>query len=610
MATTQYIGARYVPLFSEPIDWDKTKSYEPLTIVYYAGNSYTSKQTVPAGIDISNTTFWALTGNYNAQIEQYRNEVNVVSKKLTTVEGIANNAQTGVNNLNKKFPIVESDISDNAITTSKIIDGAITTNKLADNAINTDKIVDNSITSSKLTSNCINSDNISAAAITTDKIAKSAITTDKISDASVTNSKIANNSINESKIYSNSITTSKLTTGAVTTDKISNASITGAKIATGAVSMNLLAPDVTSIINKVNSFIDNTKVCNVRDLGAVGDGTTDDTQAFYAAIGTKGNPADYDIVIIPSGDYVVSEWLYLHKNLIIIGPGHIINKAAQGGVFNWESSVTTENLYNCIIDGVEITSGTDSNGTILENVGIQVFDSDTDEERVYDFVIMNCNIHNMGSRGISIYSGNGTFGGTNHPTAKVVVANNRVNDCGLNCLHFLGSEITAYGNHLWKSGNGAEVVTFDDGCSNCAFIGNFVKWPGGGAGGLSCDELDGLRIIGNTFNNYDNTDLPCIRLNCGSGDCNNVVIVGNDCGGGKNGVSMGDDTKGFKANNVVVVGNLIRDNSAQPVWCSNNSRNISIYANCCTWNANDANYLVTSEILQVDGILNALFARK
>lgn len=75
MTVKQVIGARYVPLFSEPIDWDNTKTYEPLTIVYYGGNSYTSKQAVPKGIDITNTDYWALTGNYNAQIEQYRSEV-------------------------------------------------------------------------------------------------------------------------------------------------------------------------------------------------------------------------------------------------------------------------------------------------------------------------------------------------------------------------------------------------------------------------------------------------------------------------------------------------------------------------------------------------------
>lgn len=79
---TQYIGARYVPIFANPIEWDNTKEYEPLTIVTHEGNSYTSMQSVPAGIDISNSQFWALTGNFNAQVEQYRTEVEQVKEDV------------------------------------------------------------------------------------------------------------------------------------------------------------------------------------------------------------------------------------------------------------------------------------------------------------------------------------------------------------------------------------------------------------------------------------------------------------------------------------------------------------------------------------------------
>jgi hypothetical protein len=87
MAVTQYIGARYVPLFADPMQWDSTKTYEPLTIVYNGGNSYTSRQYVPAGIQIDDDAYWALTGNYNAQIEQYRAEVARCDGRITAVEG-------------------------------------------------------------------------------------------------------------------------------------------------------------------------------------------------------------------------------------------------------------------------------------------------------------------------------------------------------------------------------------------------------------------------------------------------------------------------------------------------------------------------------------------
>ena len=71
----QYVGARYVPVFANPLEWSDTREYEPLTIVTYQGNSYTSMQYVPTSISIADTAYWALTGNFNAQVEAYRAEV-------------------------------------------------------------------------------------------------------------------------------------------------------------------------------------------------------------------------------------------------------------------------------------------------------------------------------------------------------------------------------------------------------------------------------------------------------------------------------------------------------------------------------------------------------
>ena len=86
MSVREYIGARYVPLFADPLTWDSTKTYEPLTVVMYQGNSYTSRQSVPAGIEITNESYWAQTGNYNAQIEAYRQEVVAYNGRISTLE--------------------------------------------------------------------------------------------------------------------------------------------------------------------------------------------------------------------------------------------------------------------------------------------------------------------------------------------------------------------------------------------------------------------------------------------------------------------------------------------------------------------------------------------
>lgn len=97
MSVTQYIGARYVPLFATPEQWSSERAYEPLTIVLHEGNSYTSKQAVPIGINIQNNEFWALTGNYNAQVEAYRQEVAKFADDIEEAQQTADEATTKAN---------------------------------------------------------------------------------------------------------------------------------------------------------------------------------------------------------------------------------------------------------------------------------------------------------------------------------------------------------------------------------------------------------------------------------------------------------------------------------------------------------------------------------
>ena len=102
MAVSQYIGARYVPLFAEPLQWDSTKTYEPLTVVYDGGNSYTSRQYVPAGKLLTDNAYWALTGNYNAQIEQYRAEVQTFDGRISkNANDVVSNANAIANEISR-----------------------------------------------------------------------------------------------------------------------------------------------------------------------------------------------------------------------------------------------------------------------------------------------------------------------------------------------------------------------------------------------------------------------------------------------------------------------------------------------------------------------------
>lgn len=100
MSVRQYVGARYVPKFFEnsatgDSTWASNTAYEPLTIVTWNGNSYTSKKAVPSGIGnpSSNADYWASTGMFNAQVETLREEMEEViadvashENRLDTVE--------------------------------------------------------------------------------------------------------------------------------------------------------------------------------------------------------------------------------------------------------------------------------------------------------------------------------------------------------------------------------------------------------------------------------------------------------------------------------------------------------------------------------------------
>lgn len=88
MGTRQYIGARYVPQFADPIAWSDQVSYEALTIVSYLNGMYTSKKAVPAGTLPTNTNYWVQTGNYNAQFEELERDIAAV--KAVTNHGYKN----------------------------------------------------------------------------------------------------------------------------------------------------------------------------------------------------------------------------------------------------------------------------------------------------------------------------------------------------------------------------------------------------------------------------------------------------------------------------------------------------------------------------------------
>lgn len=88
-STNVYVGQRYVPKFYDDgteqhgATWDKTKVYEPLTIVLWQGDSYTSRTFVPAGVEITDTQYWLQTGVFNAQLASVSNKLDSITESTT-----------------------------------------------------------------------------------------------------------------------------------------------------------------------------------------------------------------------------------------------------------------------------------------------------------------------------------------------------------------------------------------------------------------------------------------------------------------------------------------------------------------------------------------------
>lgn len=85
--SNRYIGARYVPKFMG--SHDPTTEYENLCVVDNgAGTSYISKQIVPAGTPLTDSTYWALYGASSGAIINLQNQIDAIDDKIDNIEEI------------------------------------------------------------------------------------------------------------------------------------------------------------------------------------------------------------------------------------------------------------------------------------------------------------------------------------------------------------------------------------------------------------------------------------------------------------------------------------------------------------------------------------------
>lgn len=114
--TSMYIGARYVPIFADPVEWDNEREYEPLTIVVYNGNMYTSKCYVPKGAPLPEspeiqTKYWVCTADYNYQFADLKQTVLDLSRLVEQFQKDNEHFTELINGWNEKVIQWEKDMT-------------------------------------------------------------------------------------------------------------------------------------------------------------------------------------------------------------------------------------------------------------------------------------------------------------------------------------------------------------------------------------------------------------------------------------------------------------------------------------------------------------------
>lgn len=343
---------------------------------------------------------------------------------------------------------------------------------------------------------------------------------------------------------------------------------------------------------------------SVMDFGAVGDGTTNDTQAVQDAL-----DAGAGCVYLPQGTYSVAQLTVPNGINLIYGPG-VLKQRATGAPVLYLSGVS-----NIIIDGVKIlgTAGVNEPIALSANKGIYCTGG------CYNVTIRNCRIEQMlyapvwmedtfDSRIDGCFFYENALGPRLRGCRRVIVTNNEVsNTCltsseftvaiGLDSTdgHALGycRDIVISNNHVRGFANAQGLLIHAGVRVNV--IGNIIE---GAAMGISAnpynatDDIAYLIIDGNNIDTYAGAwafggianDSIIVQGGPGTPDPTQIVISNNLCVNG-NRSSQAANEGGIRigyVSRVSVVGNTITTPYGSGIYCTSTEDYIVISGNVIT----------------------------
>lgn len=319
---------------------------------------------------------------------------------------------------------------------------------------------------------------------------------------------------------------------------------------------------------------------NVRDFGATGDGTTDDTAAIHAgrdAAGVGGK------VVIPSGTYMVSgltadlksQVWELSDDAVVkmkMGATHILNITGAavtvvGGVFDGANGVSHDGSQHGIrvsADGVSIRGVTVKNSPYI---GIAAYNAT-------NFRVAQCTLANNYSGGI--WCRNNLTGPSN--LEGITFTDNLVDESTSNSQFASGigvygssyaqriSNVVVRGNRIVLPYSQTSGVTGTVGLVNCSDFDVANNVCIGGNISISCPNAISGSIANNTIRGFSvmGVELP-VDARLGPGEVNNVTVARNllDADGvsasaGIQTSALGPHAKG-RISDVSIVGNTVRN---------------------------------------------------
>ena len=315
-----------------------------------------------------------------------------------------------------------------------------------------------------------------------------------------------------------------------------------ASFQTGATSWAVQFPNKTVDL----AWIAMSPATNVKECGAIGDGTADDTEAFKKAAAIGG------LIIVPQGKYRIKQTISLKSNTILTGCGGsvILIDGASPVMQVWSSGKIDRENCNVRITNLEITLHPDASSGSGISVGQDYEENVTTKRGTTDIYLDHLYIHDIDDRGINTYAGR-ELTKRKHGYPEIYIDNCILYRCKGSIINSsVTVNITRCTIKDNKSGGG-EAISIDNGCIYSRISDCMLENNSGGAGVISMDETEFLIVEGC---NIIDGSVTKIKLNLLSGNCDSVIIRDNYMIGSSNAIECTTSSK-YTANSMQVYNN-------------------------------------------------------